>query len=238
MKNYEEIRQDIESVKDTRKAIENYIYELDAKRDELLGDGPRFRARKNLSPEKVAQLEELSKAIKTATHDIKCNDIHLVILRQNAEISLGAEMLPIALDLLSKYKGKRYGEVTEKKISDEMYDRTGYHMRLDGEHRRIRLYSWNHRPNLTFDLPYKLGDDVNVLIDNKVQCVPAESFKMPYVGEYVEDSAQRVLDIVAKREEVEETLSKAQEAIEAYNALIHGMSMDVCGYEPLKPIIF
>ena len=51
-------------------------------------------------------------------------------LQNNARISLFHDVMPVLLDILSKYKGKPYGEKTREKIAKELEER---HIRIPRE---------------------------------------------------------------------------------------------------------
>lgn len=80
---------------------------------------------------KVYDLEERHESRKAAENDMlqastkKQNlQITIKILKNNAKIALFNEVLPVALEILTKYENKPYGEKTRQKINDEVKEKT------------------------------------------------------------------------------------------------------------------
>ena len=79
----------------------------------------------------MSDLKERCEAKKATENDmIKTSEkkqdlqITLKILQNNAKIALFNEVMPVALEVLSKYNGKPYGPKTKQKISDEIKEKT------------------------------------------------------------------------------------------------------------------
>lgn len=136
--------------------------------------------------------------------------IALKILQNNAKIALFNEVMPVALEVLSKYNGKPYGTKTKQKISDEIKEKTNCHFYISSR------YGFD-----SFDIyPSEVGNEYNIscgtehqkqiLIDNKIQPVKFEEVQLYYIdSEYVTDIPQRIetlkslyKDAVAKQEEL------------------------------------
>ena len=169
----------------------------------------------------MSDLKERCEAKKATENDmIKISEkkqdlqIALKILQNNAKIALFNEVMPVALEILSKYNGKPYGTKTKQKISDEVKEKTN-----------CRFYISSHYDSDSFDIypsdvsneysincgtAYTNGSQKQVLIDNKIQPVKFEEIQLYYINkEYVTDIPQRVetlkslyKDAVAKQEEL------------------------------------
>ena len=71
--------------------------------------------------EKIKNVENELLRLEEKKKDLQ---ITIKILNSNAKIALYNEVLPIVLELLAKYKNKPYGPKTEKKIKDEIKEKT------------------------------------------------------------------------------------------------------------------
>lgn len=166
----------------------------------------------------ISDLKEKAEAIKAVENDmVKVNEkkrdlqIALKILQNNAKIALFNEVMPVALEVLSKYNGKPYGTKTKQKISDEIKEKTNCHFYISSR------YGFD-----SFDIyPSEVGNEYNItactngsqkqiLIDNKIQPIKFEEIQLYYIDrEYITDIPQRVealknayKDAVKKQEEL------------------------------------
>ena len=199
----------LEEIKQTRKAItaaevrENELVESYMK----LGDlRERHEARKAVE-------NDLTKA----SEKKKDLQITLKILQSNARIALFNEVLPVALDILSKYAGKPYGEKTKQKVSDEVKDAINCRFYINS-HYGSDSYSYEIYPvdgvgneyNISCGTEYTDGSKKPLLVDNKIQIVTFDEIELYYISrEYVENIPQRIADLkaayveaVAKQEEL------------------------------------
>lgn len=168
----------------------------------------------------ISDLKEKVGAIKAVENDIvKVNEkkrdlqIALKILQNNAKIALFNEVMPVALEVLSKYNGKPYGTKTKQKISDEVKEKTGCRFYISSRYGSdsFDIYpSEYNKDDITCGTTYKDGKQKQILIDNKIQPVKFEEIELYYIDrEYIPDVPQRVealkslyKDAVAKQEEL------------------------------------
>ena len=179
----------------------------------------------------IDKTREAIKAAETKEHELidnymKINDrikvseekqdlqITLKILKNNAKIALFNEVMPIALEILSKYNGKPYGPKTQQKISDEIKEKTNCRFyissRYGSDSFNIYPNDMNTEYNIDCGTVYTNGSQKQILIDNKIQPVKFEEVQLYYIdSEYVTDIPQRVetlkslyKDAVAKQEEL------------------------------------
>ena len=149
--------------------------------------------------------------------------IALKILQNNAKIALFNEVMPVALEVLSKYNGKPYGEKTRQKISDKVKEKTNCRFYISARFCRFYISarfgfdSFDIYPSevgkvydITCGTVYTNGSQKQILIDNKIQSVKFEEVQLYHIDrEYVTDVPQRVetlkslyKDAVAKQEEL------------------------------------
>ena len=169
----------------------------------------------------ISNLKERCEAKKVTDNDIikitvrkQDLQIALKILQNNAKIALFNEVIPVALEILSKYNGKPYGTKTRQKISDEVKEKTNCRFYISS---RYGSDSFNIYPNdvsseynIDCGTAYTNGSQKQILIDNKIQLVKFEEVQPYYISrEYVTDIPQRVetlkslyKEAVAKQEEL------------------------------------
>lgn len=147
-----------------------------------------------------------------------------LILKNNYNHRLAADVLPALVEVLKKYNGKKYGEKTEEKMSEEFKAMTGCGLYLE---RNIFSQKCNDAHIYEMRDGYRRGEEIefftnsNNIIndDNTVQAQPADVFRVYDFGEYIEAPAERVKELDAKREELGEMRAAFNKAVDAYNAL-------------------
>lgn len=186
MKTFNEIMQDIknarmqlEESKVTEKALtDKWIHEFDReKRKETYKD--------------------YSEDLKKAQEMTKNLSLTIKFMQNNARIALFHDVMPVLLDILSKYKGKPYGEKTREKIAKELEERIGARAyigtRYDTD--EIRIYPSNSFGN-TYTITIGTKPNEHVLIDNKIQILPIDSFSIWYINKrYFEDIQAAIVEM-------------------------------------------
>ena len=169
----------------------------------------------------MSNLKERHEAKKATENDmIKISEkkqdlqITLKILQNNAKIALFNEVMPVALEILSKYNGKPYGLKTRQKISDEVKEKTNCRFYISSRYGSdsfdIYPSDKSNEYSISCETVYTNGSQKQILIDNKIQSVKFEEVRLYYIdSEYVTDIPQRVetlkslyKDAVAKQEEL------------------------------------
>lgn len=170
-------------------------------------------------------------AIVKAAEEEEILQIENKILHDNARRALYAEALPVILEELSKFKGKPYGEKTEKKISDAIKARIncGFYMRNEYSGTALHLIPMNENGfsgtmfnYQDFDIytQYENGDRPRVLIDNKIQEVPADKFYLSYCAEYVENPREHAEKIRAEFAALKEARAAYERKCSEFNSLL------------------
>ena len=204
MKKYIDILEDIKQTQEAIKEVkvrENELVESYMK----LGDlRERHEARKAVENDMIKVSEEK-----------KNLQITIKILKSNAKIALFNEVLPVALNILSKYAGKPYGEKTKEKINNEIEEKTNCRFYISsrfgsGSYEIYPVDGFGNDYNISCGTEYTDGSRKPLLIDNKIQLVTFDEIVLYYIDcEYVADIPQRVeaikaayLAAVAKQEEL------------------------------------
>ena len=193
MKTFKEIMEDI---KHTNKQLEESKATEKELTDKFMSEYDRAK-RKETYKDYLTDLKKAEETTKNLSLTIK-------FLQNNARIALFHDVMPVLLDILSKYKGKPYGEKTSDKIAkelDERIDARAYiGTRYDTD--EIRIYPSNSFGN-TYTITVGTKPNEHILIDNKIQILPLESFSIWYINSrYFED-------IQAAIEEMEMLYNKA-----------------------------
>ncbi len=194
--------------------------------------------------EKSAKAESLEAAVKAAkwsernapeiqraAEEAELLRIENKILHDNARRSLFAEALPVILEELSKFKGKPYGEKTEKKISDAVRARLNcaFYMRSEYSGTALHLVPLNENGfsgtmfnYQDFDIytQYENGERPRVLVDNKIQEVPADKFFLSYCAAYVENPREHAEKIRAEFAALKEARAAYERKCSEFNSLL------------------
>lgn len=193
MKTFKEIMQDIKS---TNMQLEESKATEKSLTDKWLHEYDREMRKQTY--------KDYSEDLKKAQEITKNLSLTIKFLQNNARIALFHDVMPVLLDILSKYKGKPYGEKTRDKIAKELEERICARAyigtRYDTD--EIRIYPSNSFGN-TYTITVGTKPNEHILIDNKIQILPIESFSIWYINSrYFED-------IQAAIEEMETLYNKA-----------------------------
>lgn len=186
MKTFKEIMQDIKSA---RMQLEESKATEKALTDKWLSEYDREK-RKETYKDYTQDLIKAEKATKNLSLTIK-------FLQNNARISLFHDVMPVLLDILSKYEGKPYGEKTREKIAKELEERIGARAYISTRYDtdEIRIYPSNSFGN-TYTITVGTKPNEHILIDNKIQILPIESFSIWYINKrYFEDIQAAIVEM-------------------------------------------
>lgn len=169
-----------------------------------------------------SEWKERAEARKNVENDIvKLNEeksdltLAIKILRHNAKVALFNEVIPVALKILEKYKGKPYGEKTRQKICNEVNAATGCRFYINTN--KINIYG------NADDITCGTNDRVPFLIDNKIQIVDFSEISLWYEkNEYVEDIPKRIEELKAAYIAAYEMQNELEKACSKYNDLAVG----------------
>ena len=206
-------RAKIERIKDEIEKSENEFFALDDNtQKKYLLDTPRADRIMRKWEEQRAEVAKLEKIA--------------LILRNNYRVALAAQVLPAFLEILQKYDGKKAGEKTREKISEEMrtacgcslwFERNFNSQKSDTAHIcEIIRGAWN-------------GEKIDIYTKNRAAIIDeqntihgnftADDLRI-YTGEYIENPAQRLEEIEKARATVEEIRKQYNDAAEKCNNLL------------------
>lgn len=148
-----------------------------------------------------------------------------LILKNNYNHRLAADVLPALVEVLKKYNGKKYGEKTQEKMREEFKAMTGcgfYLERFSFSQKCNNAHIYEMRDG------YKLGEEIELCTaantyiindDNIIQAQPADAFKLYDYRKYIGNPAERVAELAEKKKELDELRNAFNKAVDAYNAL-------------------
>ena len=184
MKTFKEIMEDI---KHTNKQLEESKATEKELTDKFMLKYDRAK-RKETYKDYLTDLKKTEETTKNLSLTVK-------FLQNNARIALFNDVMPVLLDILSKYKGKPYGEKTRDKIAKELEERIGARAyigtRYDTD--EIRIYPSNSFGN-TYTITVGTKPNEHILIDNKIQILPIESFSIWYINSKYFEDIQAAID--------------------------------------------
>lgn len=222
MKKYTEILKDIAAAR--AGMIDTAKTEKDLTRNAML------TARKSGTD---AELDAALTAYKTAEEKYAAECKHnedlqmaVEVLRDNAAQAFFAENIGAICAVWNKYAGKPRGEKTADKIRKELFETLGVRIWISNQYGDacITCYFDGVAPfrELEFCAIRTNGENVPALVDNKVQPLSADMFRVYNCGAYVDDVAAHVQAIREAHEKALEAESAFSEAVSAYNRLTRG----------------
>ena len=215
MEKFVDILAEIDKTREAIKASE-------AKEDELIDNYMKICDLKERHEVKKASEKEITE-VSEKTKDLK---ITLKILKNNAKLALFNEVMPVALEALSKYNNKPYGEKTKAKINDEVKEKTNCCFYITS---RFGSDSFNIYPdvalgNVSCGIAYEGGIKKRILVNNKIQPVTFEELVVYGIDdEYVSDIPQRVEALKAAYKDAVTKQKELQVACDRFNSLAVGI---------------
>ena len=151
-------------------------------------------AQKKENPE--AEAEHLQRIAETQ-EVITNGKLKLKLMQNNARISLFNEVMPLVLEVLEKYNGKPHGEKTEKKIREEIKEKTNCFVYVNIDSFRIvPCETVGNTYDVECGTKYDSGNKKKVLIDNKINVVSMEDLEVFYINRtYFEDLESTVAEL-------------------------------------------
>lgn len=217
MKAFNEIQKDIEKAYRTIKENNKKIDELVNTYSNIIG----FK-------EKIAQKRAVEKDMCELKEEIKGLTITIKILNSNAKIALFNEVMPQALEVLAKYKNKPYGPKTEKKIKDEIKEKTNCSFYISTRHNSqeyqiIPLDFSNNIYNIECGPKCIDGKQKKLLDDNKIQVLEFNDLALYYTSkEYIENIPQRIKQLKKLYKKAYEKQQELEKICSEYNNLAVG----------------
>lgn len=217
MKKFTEILKDVNKAYKKIKEIEEKSKELQNTYLNIVNLKERHEKRKNAEDD-LARLEEKKKDLQ----------ITIKILNSNSKIALFNETLPIVLEVLAKYKNKPYGPKTEKKIKDEIKEKTNcsfyISMRYGSQsYHIIPLEFSNNNYNIECGTKCIDGKQKKLLDENKIQVLEFNDLTLYYTSkEYIDNIPKRIKELKRLYKKAYEKQQELAAICCEYNNLVAG----------------
>lgn len=148
------------------------------------------------------------------------------VLKDNAAQAFFAENIGAICAVWNKYAGKPCGEKTADKIRKELIETLGVRIWIGNQYGNVCItcYFDGGAPfrELEFYATCANGETVPALVNNKIQTISPDVFRVYNCGAYVDDVAAHVQVIREAYEKALEAESAFSEAVSAYNRLTRG----------------
>lgn len=206
--------------------IENEIFKLSF-------EDEKKNAVKNNTVDEYKKYKSLADAnletIKKLSYELQVLRIVNKILVSNSKTEFVQETKPIIYEVLKKYNGKKYGEITSKKIHDEIYEKANIYFYM--HHDRFgstysiapdnkTKYYYSHRCEIKVS---KYGDlaENNLLNDNVINAdALLECDCYPHI-DIIDNPTQYAKQILKQFEQAKKASEKAYAEISKFNTLIN-----------------
>lgn len=160
------------------------------------------------------------------------------ILKDNAAQAFFAENIGGICSIWSKYAGKACGEKTADKIRKELFETLGVRIWISNKYSDacITCYFDAGAPfrSLEFYSIRANGEAAPALVNNKVQPLSADMFRVYNCGAYVNDVAAHVQAIRKAHDKAREAEAAFTDAVSVYNNLTRGRIIQASTHDGVK----
>lgn len=213
MKKFTDILKDVSKTYQTIKKIDEKAEELQNTYLNIVNLKERHEKRKDVEND-LARLEEKKKD----------SQITIKILNSNAKIALFNEVMPIVLEVLTKYKNKPYGPKTEEKIKDEIKEKTNCSFYISARYssQSYHIIS-NNNYNIECGTKCIDGKQKKLLDENKIQVLNFNDFTLYYTSkEYIDNIPKRIKELKRLYKKAYEKQQELAAICSEYNDLAVG----------------
>ncbi len=222
MKKFNDILKEIAEKHNTIKNIEKKTKELQRTYLDIVDLKERHEQKKAVVNELV-RLEEKKEDLQ----------ISIKILKSNAKIALFNEVMPTALEVLTKYKGKPYGPKTSEKIRNEIKEKTNCAFYIKTEmYNIIPLGFLRNTYNIDCCAKYIDGKQKKLLEKNKIQVLDFNDLRLfNDSNEYIDDIPQRIKEMKRLYKKAYEKQQELDSVCKEFNKLTVGSMKNLYIYE-------
>lgn len=148
------------------------------------------------------------------------------VLKDNAAQAFFAENIGNICGIWSRYAGKPCGEKTAEKIRKELFAALGVRVWISNKYSDACITCYFDAPapfrDLEFCTKRPNGEAVPALINNKIQSLSPEVFRVYNCGAYVDDVSAHVQSIREAHDKARAAEAAFAAAVSDYNALTRG----------------
>lgn len=161
------------------------------------------------------------------------------ILKDNAAQAFFAENIGSICSIWSKYAGKPCGEKTAEKIRREMFETLGVRVWISNKYSDACITCYFDAPAPFRGLEFCTsrttnGEAIPALINNKIQPLSPDSFRVYCCGAYVDDVPAHVQAIREAHERARAAEAAFTEAVTTYNNLTRGRIIQASARDGVK----
>lgn len=161
------------------------------------------------------------------------------VLKDNAAQAFFAESIETICNIWTKYAGKNRGEKTADKIQKEMFNALGVRVWVGNDYGDAKITCYfDYESEAPFrSLEFSVctnGEKIPALVDNKIQPLSPDIFRVYNCGAYVEDVTAHVQAIREAHEKAQEAETAFANAVSAYNNLTRGSIAQASTREGVK----
>lgn len=160
------------------------------------------------------------------------------ILKDNAAQAFFVENIETICNIWNKYAGKPCGEKTAEKIRKELFETLGVRIWASNKYSDacITCYFDAGAPfrSLEFCTKRPNGEVVPALINNKIQPLSPEVFRVYNCGAYVDDVAAHVQAIREAHDKAQAAEAAFTDAVSIYNNLTRGRIIQASTHDGVK----
>lgn len=222
MKKFEELLKEINSTYENIKAIKAEKEKISDDYMQLIR-GMSFAEKCTYRKEHEAEIKEKDLLLVELSQKKERQEIRIQLLKNNARVALYNEVMPIALEILEKYKNKPYGERTSQKISDAVKEKTNcafrIYSRYSGHEFSIIPMMCGNEYNLEVSTKYISGNQKPLLIDNKIQLVEMDDLQLYYNHVYYENIEETIDKMIELHAEAKKKQAELEEICSQFNTL-------------------
>ena len=219
MKNYKTIEKEIHAKAQEIKSLENAI---ETKADEISFKGMTLaEVRECLKDdERRAKKKEIDNQISEMGKQLKIAEIELEMMKSNYIISFVHSEMPKAVAIINKYAGKRLGEMTARKIREEIQQKTDINyiaIEKDNIFCSIKSGNGNYHFGSRYN-NFKILSD-----DNRINNFEFENCSILYMSnEYITNTRKAAEKAIRLKEKAEKQLEELRKTLSEYNKLNRG----------------
>lgn len=190
MKKFNNILKEIDENHNSIKSIEEKTKELQRIHLDIIDRKERHEQRKKAENELV-RLEEKKEDLQIA----------IKILQNNAKLALFNDVMPVALEVLAKHKGKPYGPKTKEKIRDEIIEKKNCAFYISSSYgTQVYMISPMGFSGNTYTIECGSkcidGKQKKLLDGNKIQALELSDITVYYTSvEYIDDIPKRIEEL-------------------------------------------
>lgn len=219
MKNYKTIEKEIHAKAQEIESLENAI---ETKADEISFKGMTLAEIKEYlkDDERKTKKEEIDNQISEMGKQLRLAEIELEMMKNNYIISFVHSEMPKVAAIINKYAGKRLGEITAMKISEEIKEKTDINyiaINSDNIYCSIKGRNGSYQYGSRYNNFKFLSDD------NRIKEFSIENCSIWYISnEYISNTRKAAEKAIRLKEKAEKQLGELRKTISKYNDLTRG----------------